>query len=89
MSEPVASYKFFYLQRANLPLLKKGKPDYEIVNKHSRAVIGGIEWYPPWWQYVFWATGSGVVWSADCLSDVQRFIREHAGKEANCKGEEA
>lgn len=80
MAEPVASYKFFFVMKSGLSLGCAGRHDYQIVNRHSGEIIGGIDWYPRWRQYVFWSTASAV-WSVGCLADVQAFIRDHAGKE--------
>jgi hypothetical protein len=44
-----------------------------IRNKRSRDILGRIEWYARWRQYVA-IFSEDVVWSQDCLADVSEFI---------------
>ena len=46
-----------------------------IRSKRGAGILGGVEWYQPWRQYV--ATFSDrTVWSDDCLADVATFMRQ-------------
>ena len=55
-----------------------------IRNKRGGDVLGGVEWYTPWRQYVFSADETAI-FSHDCLSDIAAFItglqQPKAGKE--------
>ena len=44
-----------------------------IRNKRAGDILGKIEWYPRWRQYVV-EFEEGTVWSQDCLADVRAFI---------------
>lgn len=44
-----------------------------IRNKSADTIIGRIEWYARWRQYVAIFT-EGSVWSQDCLRDVRAFM---------------
>ena len=44
-----------------------------IRNKRAKDILGKIEWYPRWRQYVV-EFEEGTVWSQDCLADVRAFI---------------
>ena len=44
-----------------------------IHNNKTDDVLGSIQWYLRWKQFVFVPTVD-VLFSADCLSDIQRFI---------------
>ena len=45
-----------------------------IRNKRSKDILGHIEWYAPWRQYVTSFSESSV-WSQDCLADISEFIK--------------
>lgn len=53
---------------------KIGKSLYAPWGIHARngAVIGRVEWYGEWSQYVLSARADAV-WSASCMRDVARF----------------
>ena len=46
-----------------------------IRNKRSKDVLGHIEWYARWNQYVA-IFQENVVWSQECLADVRDFIQQ-------------
>lgn len=46
---------------------------YVVSNKKSNTIIGFIEYYAPWRQYVY-APSSDTIYSAGCLYDIQKFI---------------
>ena len=46
-----------------------------VVNNTSGSLLGGIEWYPPWRQYVFMPEGQ-TVFNNGCLKDIQDFLTE-------------
>ena len=72
MPEPALTYRFFTVEDF--------APDlYTIVTRRDRAIIGRIEWYARWKEWVL-VPDEGTVWSAGCLDDVADFIREHARK---------
>jgi hypothetical protein len=48
-----------------------------IRNKRSQDVLGQIEWYAQWRQYVAIFQESAV-WSQDCLADVREFMKSRA-----------
>lgn len=44
-----------------------------IRNKRTQDVLGRIEWFKLWHQYVF-IPQEGSIWSHDCMEDVRQFI---------------
>lgn len=46
-------------------------------NNKSGAILGRVEWYYPWKQYIFEPSGSAL-FSADCLADIQHFMGQLA-----------
>lgn len=50
-------------------------PNHEFycLNKRTRAVLGVVKWYPIWKQYCFFPE-CDIVFSQDCLADIQHFI---------------
>ena len=80
MSEPIASYKFFDV-RSVPGETEDGKPVYAVINRRSGDNIAFIVHDGQWRQWVL-LPGDDTQWSAGCLTDVQAFIRERAGKEA-------
>lgn len=47
---------------------------WEVRNNKSGSLLGFIEWYPRWKQWVFQAEVGNIIFSADCLSDIQNFM---------------
>lgn len=43
-------------------------------NNRTDDVLGWVEWYDPWRQYIFMAAYDNTIFSADCLADIQDFI---------------
>lgn len=72
MAEPVR-YRFFTVEDFAPNL-------YTIVARRDRAIIGRIEWYARWGEFVL-CPDEHTVWSAGCLRDVQDFIAKHAKHE--------
>ncbi|MEN6421635.1 MAG: hypothetical protein ABFD76_06765 [Smithella sp.] len=46
---------------------------YTVENKKSGYLLGTIEWYAPWHQYVFMP--QDAIFSSDCLADIIDFIK--------------
>jgi hypothetical protein len=44
-------------------------------NNHTCDVLGQVQWYSPWRQYVF-LSSAGPIFSVECLEDINQFIRE-------------
>lgn len=66
----VTEYKHFSV--LTVPVLGK-RSLYPIVTNTRRDVIGGVEWYDPWRQYVL-TPEPNTVWSVGCMNDVAAFI---------------
>jgi hypothetical protein len=47
---------------------------WECRNKKSTDLLGRVQWYGAWRQYVF-VCCAGVVMSDSCLNDIRGFIR--------------
>ena len=51
------------------------RPNYLILNNSTGIPLGHIDWYAPWRKWCFMPmAGGGLVFSADCLADIQDFI---------------
>ncbi|MGA2091778.1 MAG: hypothetical protein ABSH16_00015 [Sedimentisphaerales bacterium] len=48
---------------------------WDIINRRSGIVLGGIGWYSPWREYVFFTTPN-IAFNTTCLSDIQDFIKQ-------------
>lgn len=46
----------------------------KIVNKRSNAILGSIQWYGNWRQYVF-LPNSDCIFNTGCLDDIQHVIK--------------
>jgi len=46
-----------------------------VVNNSSGGLLGGIEWYSQWRQYVFMPEGE-TIFNNGCLKDIQDFLTE-------------
>ena len=48
---------------------------WEIRNKGSDGVLGYVDWYSRWKSYVFNSMGEAVIFSADCLEEIVKFLK--------------
>jgi hypothetical protein len=48
----------------------------------SKAILGMIEWYPPWRQYCFFPAPD-CVFNVSCLDDIKHFIGQLKTQGAN------
>ena len=62
-----ATYKYITIEESD--------GDYHVRNRKSGSLLGMIEWYPSWRQWVF-VTESSALWSWDCLRDISEFMRQ-------------
>jgi len=46
-----------------------------VINRNGKYILGIIEWYGPWRQYVF-QSKEIIVWNKDCLQDVINVINQ-------------
>jgi len=46
-----------------------------VINRNGKYLLGTIEWYGPWRQYVFQSKET-IVWNKDCLQDVINIIEQ-------------
>jgi hypothetical protein len=53
-----------------------GKTAYVCLNKKSGGILGFIEWYLEWNQYVLVPDSEMIVFSAECLDHIAHFIRQ-------------
>ena len=54
----------------------KKLPVYEVYSKFNNALLGEVQWYGAWRQYVFAPTQIvSTIWSHDCLTDLSSFIQ--------------
>lgn len=56
------------------PNAKKKTQTWVITTKEGYP-LGKVQWYPHWRQYCFYTEHAQTIWNADCLDDVNRFIR--------------
>ena len=69
-----AEYKFFRVEEfAHLPGRKTRT--YEISSRSAGGILGQIEWYGPWRQFVFSPMGN-TVWSDGCLDDLRDCLKK-------------
>lgn len=47
---------------------------YRVINVHGGVLLGFVEWYDRWKCWVL-SPFEDTVWSMDCLSDVQAFVK--------------
>ena len=47
---------------------------FAVKNKVFGDVLGHVKWYAPWRKYCFYVD-SDLVFDADCLADIQDFIK--------------
>ena len=50
------------------------KPVYEIRNNKSDDLLGYIDFYPEWNQYVFESSDPDNIFSTSCLQDIIEFM---------------
>ena len=65
------SYKFIAFEEVYQPNRKT--KTYFCMNKRSSTVLGVVKWYGHWRQYCYFSEPN-IVYSADCLADIQHFI---------------
>jgi len=53
----------------------KDSESHLIFNKSSSDVIGWLEYYPKWRQYVF-SSGDNIIWNNTCLETVIELLNE-------------
>ncbi len=73
------TYKFVFMEKMAFEAHKR--PVYGVANNKSADILGRIEYYPRWRQWIYTPISEGIVLSAGCLCDIADFIRNHAGKE--------
>jgi len=67
-------YKYFFVNNNGL-IGKRKTATYSIHNNKTGIKLGEIRWYAPWRQFcLFPARFTEVVWSRDCLDDIQDCI---------------
>jgi len=64
-----------YLHFEELTAKTKTK-QFQVLNKLSFSLLGFIKWYAPWRRYCFFTVGSGFIFDAECLADIQDFINK-------------
>lgn len=63
-----------YIEFKEVPY--KGKTQrFEVVSKSSGDILGRIQWYSQWRQYVFMPSYP-TVWNSECLADIEIFLVE-------------
>ena len=71
--------KYMALELVGAKGMKK-REAWVVRNKKSRHVLGWIEWYPSWKQYVFCpSTSIATVLNAECLKDIAGFLDQVNG----------
>lgn len=67
-------YKYIHFEaRQTEALFPNVKPGFVIRNNKSDAILGAIEWYPPWKRYCF-IPNEVAIFDSSCLADIQHFI---------------
>lgn len=65
--------KYKYIHFVEGPGPEEDSRIWSCRNNKCGDQLGVVTWYGPWRQYVF-VSSPGVVFSADCLADIQKFI---------------
>jgi len=63
-------YQYITIHRRDPVDGRHKTPRWSIINNSSGLLIGTIEWYGPWRQFIFHAQPN-TVWSTGYLADVQ------------------
>ena len=51
--------------------------EWDVVNRKSRAIIGGIAYYDGWREYIFvTSVRHPAIYSTSCLNDIIDFIKQ-------------
>jgi len=67
-------YKYMTIRvRAAEPVFE-GKPEYEVINSKTKAILGLIYWYKPWKEYVFTQYQQSNIFNNSCLHDLLDFM---------------
>ena len=53
---------------------------WNVINNKSGFLLGGIEWYGPWRQYVLGTYGE-CIFNNSCLDDISKFLTELNNKQ--------
>jgi hypothetical protein len=48
---------------------------FAVKNKTSDFILGHVKWYAPWRRYCFFIDKPGLVFDAECLADIQDFLK--------------
>jgi hypothetical protein len=48
---------------------------FAVRNKTQSFILGYVKWYGPWRRYCFFIDKSGLVFDAECLADIQDFLK--------------
>ncbi|MDR1176915.1 MAG: hypothetical protein LBK83_15755 [Treponema sp.] len=48
---------------------------FVVKNKTSDFILGYVKWYAPWRRYCFFIDKPGLVFDAECLADIQDFLK--------------
>ena len=62
-------YKFIYFEQIE-------KSSWVCKNTKANNILGQIEWYPKWKQYVFTQFDEGIIFSIGCLEDIIDFMKQ-------------
>lgn len=62
-------YKYIYFAK------EQPEADWVCYNNHSQAILGFIQWYPKWKQYVIEFT-EDIIFNDACLTDIAHFLRQ-------------
>lgn len=54
---------------------KKKTKDFIVENNRSNALLGWINWYPPFRKYAF-TSADGIVYDPACLEDIGEFLKK-------------
>lgn len=65
-------YKFIHFEEIGLEQIGI-KPGWRCRNNKTDGILGYVQLYDPWNQYVF-ETIQGAVFSFDCLADIRDFL---------------
>lgn len=60
-------YKYIHFEKA--------RDLWECRDNKTRTGLGWLEFYEPWKQWVFTVAATSIVFSADCLADIQDFMK--------------
>jgi hypothetical protein len=82
MPQLIKKYKFITILENNANLFVNDHPSFQILNNKRMNLLGMIEYYAEWNQYIF-ESAPNMVYSVSCLRDIIDFINNQIPRKVN------